>query len=265
MKSEWAKRRRQITPKIGQLTDSREQINDIVGLFRNPLIERNSIIIIIPSQSNQLLQIIRLPQGYPPQIYNALLSSLAKAILLQAETEVTAEKKSAIPLAQVAFNMLDQLEGFEDVFWAKLVQRVGGWAAPVVVPEKDVLYPSGSSDPELTNWPSETERTKAMGYQINAEGGTESSADYMARVAGVMRVYFCILRIRPERRPLGRVWQIGRCWMWVARLLGGPGGREGESKALMESAVGAQVLYSKLFLSVIEDELGLKLDIMQHC
>jgi len=43
-------------------------------------------------------------------MYFALLSSLAKSILFQAETEVTAEEKSAGPLAQVAFNLLERLD-----------------------------------------------------------------------------------------------------------------------------------------------------------
>ena len=52
----------------------------------------------------------------PPDVYLASLSSLAKAILLQAETEVTAEKRSAKPLAQLTLNSINSLEGFSVVF-----------------------------------------------------------------------------------------------------------------------------------------------------
>jgi nucleoporin GLE1 len=51
---------------------------------------------------------------------------------------VTAEKRSAIPLAQVTFNLLESLEHFPTIFFAKLVQRCGGWPIPFVVPQVDL-------------------------------------------------------------------------------------------------------------------------------
>ena len=158
----------------------------------------------------------------------ALLSSLTKAILLQAETEVTAEKRSAGPLAQVTFNLLDALEHFPEVFFAKLVQRVGGWPVPVVVP---------STDYDNRPWKDEEERVKAMGYRKGADGAdVETVAEYSARVAGIMRVYFHILKIPPGQHALKPVFQLPRYWIWFARMMGEPG--------LLQTAVAPQIIYS---------------------
>lgn len=157
-------------------------------------------------------------------MYLALLSSLSKAILLQAETEVTAEKKSAIPLAQVATNLLMALDGFAGIFWAKLCQRAGGWPIPVVVPGKDT-----------DNVPfTEDSRRKALGYR-NAEEGL---ADYTSRVSGLMRVYFHVL-VFPVEQPLDPIMRLPRFWTFFSRMLKDP--------QLLESPVAPQVLFSECF------------------
>ncbi|KAK7454072.1 Nuclear pore complex nucleoporin component [Stygiomarasmius scandens] len=202
LKSMWGAARRQITPKVGQITNDSESINRI---------------------SAELIQIL-VPQTSNPQVYTALLSSLSKAFLLQAETEVTAEKKSVIPLAQVAFNCLDTLEGLPEVFFSKIHQRIGGWAIPFSLPEKDF---------DGRPWTSNDEMRKVSGRR---EG--ESESEYTDRVMGVMRLYFAVLRIKPVRQPLKGMWQLPRIWTWFARFMG--------EKGLLETPVGAQVLYVAL-------------------
>lgn len=189
----------------------------------------------------QLYNIVKPPNSPPhePVVYMALLSSLAKAILLQAETEVTAEKRSALPLAQVTFNLLGTLEHFPEVFFAKLVQRVGGWPVPIVVP---------SADHDGRPWKDEAERMKALGYRKTEDnsGGeaTESVADFSARVAGIMRVYFHILKIPPAggQRALKPVFQLPRYWIWFARVMSEPG--------LLQTAVAPQIISSEFNFSI---------------
>ncbi|TFK66009.1 hypothetical protein BDN72DRAFT_844855 [Pluteus cervinus] len=107
MGSQWKIIRRQITLRISQLIDDPEVINHV---------------------SNGLYKFANPDDGaLPPQLYCAVLSSIAKAIILQAEIEVTANKRSAIALAQVAHNLLSSLPYFTDILCAKLNQRVGGW------------------------------------------------------------------------------------------------------------------------------------------
>jgi hypothetical protein len=73
---------------------------------------------------------------HPDKIYISLLSSLAKAILLQAETEVTASKSVAVLLAIVTKNLLSGLPHFEGVLLAKLIQDAGGWGVPISIPQQ---------------------------------------------------------------------------------------------------------------------------------
>ena len=93
LKSLWSAGRRAITPKVGQLTNDQETITRI---------------------SHEVVEVVLGSPRHPEPVYFALLSSLAKAILLQAETEVTAEKRSAGPLAQVAAHALGALAGFAE-------------------------------------------------------------------------------------------------------------------------------------------------------
>ena len=117
--------RRQITPKIGQLTNDPQEITRIVGFFLSITPLSN-----LSSQSQQIHDILVPPSAppHPPHIYHALLSTLAKSILFQAETKATAEIRSTKSLAHVAANLLEALSQFPEVFFAKLVQRarVGG-------------------------------------------------------------------------------------------------------------------------------------------
>lgn len=210
-KAEWGKWRRQITPKIGQLTNDPQEINRI---------------------STQLIDIIKPRNGvsHSQVIYTALLSSLAKAVILQAETEVTAEKRSAGPLAQVVFTLLANIDNFPEIFFARLVQRVGGWPIPIIVPR---------TDHNGEKWQTQKAHWKAMGYRKSmVNDDVEGSAEYTTRVAGVMRVYFHILQIRPAQKPLKPMFQAHRLWVWVARLM--------SERALLESVVAAQLLYTAL-------------------
>ncbi|KAG1856347.1 GLE1-like protein-domain-containing protein [Suillus subalutaceus] len=211
LKSQWSAIRRQITPKIGQLTHDIDSVTRI---------------------TQQLIDIICPSERLPPDIYFAALSSLAKAILLQAETEVTAEKRSAIPLAMVAARLLGTLEGFPDIFFAKLVQRSGGWPVPSVIP---------STDSDGTAW-NELERTKAMGYRTN-DGQRETLSDHIMRVSGMMRVYFLILAA-PVPQPLDKMFQLPRFWTFFARMIG--------DERLLETAVAAQVLHAALDVGGME-------------
>ncbi|KAG1813684.1 GLE1-like protein-domain-containing protein [Suillus subaureus] len=214
LKSQWSAIRRQITPKIGQLTQDIDSVARI---------------------TQQLIDIIRPSERLPPDIYLAALSSLAKAILLQAETEVTAEKRSAIPLAMVAAGLLGTLEGFPDIFFAKLVQRSGGWPVPSVIP---------STDSDGTAW-NELERTKAMGYRTN-DNQRETLSDHVMRVSGIMRVYFLILVV-PVPQPLDKMFQLPRFWTYFARMIG--------DERLLETAVAAQILQAALDVGGIEAKL----------
>ena len=211
-KSAWSAIRRQITPKIGQLTN-----------------DAQSIILI----SQQLHTLLQPNPPHPQEVYIPSLSSLAKAILLQAETEVTAKKDSAIPLAAVAKNLLGSLPHFSEIFFAKLVQRVGGWAIPYSVPSSDV-----------DGTPFDTKGLeKAHGYRFSEEGVRENQSDYIQRVSGIMRVYFHVV-VSEHDQPLMKMWQLPRYWTYFARMLGGSVG--------MQSAAAPEVLHTALDVGGIQ-------------
>ncbi|KAF8915703.1 GLE1-like protein-domain-containing protein [Mucidula mucida] len=220
LKSAWSAHRRQITPKIGQLT---ENINDI-----NRITDQITHIMLLP------------PSGHNPSVYYGLLSSLAKTIIGQAEAEVSnaTESNPAMPIAQVTFNLLERLDGFGDVLWARLVTRTGGWAVP---------YPVGDADYDGRKWANQTEWKKANGYrQMQANDGSmvwETEEQYNTRIAGIMRVYFTVLSIKPVRQPLkGAMWQTPMFWRWIARLVGSDGG----GRVMLEKSVAADVLAAGL-------------------
>src|SRR6266550_6405553 len=166
-------------------------------------------------QSEQLTSICKLPLTSPRNrlLHIAILSSLAKAILKQAETEVTAEARTAEPLAKVTVRLLSVIQEFGEILHARLVQRVGGLAIPIVVP---------ATDYDGRPWTNEQELRKVMGYRRGATGeDLETTSEYCTRISGIMRVYFHVLKLRPSKGPLHRMFQVPRCWVWFARMLGG--------------------------------------------
>lgn len=138
---------------------------------------------------------------------------------------MTAEKKSAIPLALVTANLLQRLPVFPDIFFAKLVQRSGGWPVPSVIPSTDagnIVWGEGA-------------RKKAMGYRVN-NCEQESMGDYVTRISGMMRVYFLVMTA-PVATPLDNMFRLPRYWTYFARMM--------NDERLLSTAVAAQLLYSK--------------------
>ncbi|KAF9562063.1 hypothetical protein CPC08DRAFT_761679 [Agrocybe pediades] len=207
-KSEWSAMRRQITPKIGQLTNDLGQINRI---------------------TQQIIDVMQAADRSAERnsVYPSLASSLAKAILLQAETEVVAEKRAAIPLAQVTFNLLQVLPDFGSIFFSKLVQRSGGWPIPIVVP---------NHDNEKRPWKSNEEFTKVSGWRKSSSGdGSESPEEHVNRISALMRVYFNILKLSCASSNLYDMFQMPRCWIWFARIM--------NNKQLLDDPLAAQLIY----------------------
>jgi nucleoporin GLE1 len=154
----------------------------------------------------------------PEPIRTAVLSTLSKAIILQAETEVVAETRSAKPLAQMAANLLSTIDGFADIFWTKLVQRTGGWIVPASVPSKDV---DGA------------EFDKAAYAKARGNREDESLVDYSTRIGAIIRVYFAILHAQVGQ-PLARMFQRPRFWAYFSRMVSQP--------RLLASPVAAEIL-----------------------
>ena len=158
-------------------------------------------------------------------LYGALLSGLAKAILLQAETEVSASSKTAVPLARVTALLLDALPNFHEAFWARMIQRVGGWAVPILPP------PISDREDDSGRTLTPEEYRKVCGFRST----DETSVAYTARVTGIMTLYFSILVTSSSlSMPMPPNFAFPRYWSYFGRLLSSPG--------LLKQAVAPQVL-----------------------
>ncbi|KAK4057399.1 Nuclear pore complex nucleoporin component [Microbotryomycetes sp. JL221] len=172
---DWRKRcftaKRSITPKIGQLTASSETTTRIIN------------------QLDQILASMRSPEssGGPTEPYTWTLNHLAKSLVKQAETEVTAKLSTAYPLGRVVIGLLTRGHvELGQVLMARLVKKcfwLTGW------------FP--------TKRPDETEQQhrKTLGH-ANLEAG-ESLVQYAQRMSGIVALYASIVQTSPLAEPQG--------------------------------------------------------------
>ena len=159
----------------------------------------------------------------PEELHHALLSSLAKTIIRQAEAEVTANKESAIPLAKVAINLISAYPLLGEIFWAKLCELEGCWIAPVEPSDIDPVDGSKLTEKQYTKvWSKRQE--EIQDHQI-------------IRITGVLRLYFHMLFI-PVMTPLPPPFRPSRFWSYFTHLLSAPG--------LIQRPLAAEALSGKL-------------------
>lgn len=173
------KTRRFIIPKIGQLTNSQSEIDRI---------------------TTEILNVVHVQPPHPEPLYFAILSALSKAILMQAETEVSARAVTAIPLAKVTVRLLANINQFPEVLFARMAQRTGGWAIPIPIPK-----PQGMN---------EVEYMKLRGFRTERE----SQKDFDLRIVGIMTWYFAIL-MDSITTPMPLAWSFPKYWTYFARLM----------------------------------------------
>lgn len=150
-------------------------------------------------KSTELTEAIK---KYPPgsEIYAAALYTLAKAVLLQAEQEVTAKLDTAAPLSRVCVNLLT-LPGFAQVLWARLVARSGGW-----IIAKYIEKQPGQSGEEY----------QKLNGILNED---ETQLDRQTRITGLIQLYFAIC-VAKTAAPLPMEFRPQRIWNLFARILG---------------------------------------------
>ncbi|KAK4052833.1 Nuclear pore complex nucleoporin component [Microbotryomycetes sp. JL201] len=173
--TDWRKQcftaKRSITPKIGQLTASSETTLRIIN------------------QLDQILSSMRPPPGSggPTEPYTWTLNHLSKALVKQAETEVTAKLSTAYPLGRVVIGLLvrGHIE-LGDVLMARLVKKcfwITGWWPP--------------KRPEQ----SEQDHRKTLGHAAPTSG--ETIVQYAQRMSGILALYASILQTSPLKSPQG--------------------------------------------------------------
>ncbi|GAA6020856.1 hypothetical protein JCM8202_005469 [Rhodotorula sphaerocarpa] len=166
--------KRSITPKIGQLTSSAEAISRIIR------------------QLDELLSSMKPPADgssttTPPEPYIWTLNHLAKALVKQAETEVTAKLGTAYPLGRVVIGLLTRGHTeLGEVLMARLVKKcfwiTGHW-------------------PKKTAEQTDEAHQKVLGHAPPTAG--ETLVQYAERMSGLVALYASILQTSPLDAPQG--------------------------------------------------------------
>ncbi|KDE06516.1 hypothetical protein MVLG_03167 [Microbotryum lychnidis-dioicae p1A1 Lamole] len=188
--------KRAITPKIGQLTASAEMTLRVIN------------------QLDQVLSSMRPPPGGPREPYRWTLNHLAKALVKQAETEVTARISTAYPLARVVIGLI--VRGHQElgeVLMARLVKKcfwITGWWPP--------------------KQPGQTEEAhqKYLGHAPPSAG--ESLIQYASRMSGLIALYAAITQTSPLEAPQGPCpheqvahvpphFRLAAGWRWIVLIL----------------------------------------------
>ncbi|ORY21293.1 GLE1-like protein-domain-containing protein [Naematelia encephala] len=111
----------------------------------------------------------------PPTAYLYLLSHLSKALIKQAESEVSAKPNAAFPLARIIHGLILRGHGaFGDILMARLVKK-----CPWVIP----FYPAKQPDQSRESY------EKSTGRALD-----ESTSEYIQRMGGILILYFSIVQ-----------------------------------------------------------------------
>lgn len=181
-KSEWKKAcyevRRNLRPRLGQLTNSWRQIESIYTEIEKSLTQMKS--------------------AFPdPEPYLFILNFLAKCIVSQAESEVALSPKTAGPLGEVAARCLACHPELLDILIARFVKKcpyVIGFTCSV-----------------------DTEQGRInMGYK-RTDGKWEDDAYYSERIAGIVTLWTVITYTQIDRQQLDHPYPIHHTWTFLAR------------------------------------------------
>lgn len=167
--------KRKINPKFGQLSNSFNQLNII---------------------SSEVIQYVNDAKNMNELAFNWILNFMAKAIIAQAETEVTVKPTASLPLARLAYTLLSTYKEFEYYLTARVVKK-----CPFIIGY------TCSIDSE--------EGRIRMGWKRN-DNKWEDEVKYDERVAGICTVWAVMTRL--EAQSLSE-YSIAASWRYLARTL----------------------------------------------
>lgn len=123
-----------------------------------------------------------------------MLSHLAKALIKQAESEVSAKAEAAFPLARVVVSLLLRGHGaLGEVLFARLVKKCP-WVIPFY-PSKQPVSHHPDCRLEDRSCPTDKQDQSREEYEKSTgRGSDETKTDYIARMAGITTLYFAILQ-----------------------------------------------------------------------
>ncbi|QRV78055.1 nucleoporin GLE1 [Ceratobasidium sp. AG-Ba] len=167
MKSIAGRLRRKLRTRVGQVTNSRQELEKLADAIH---------------------EILSPTPPHPSAVYTALLSAFCKYLLLQAETEATAKLSIAYPLGRLVWMIISRgHDRLAHVFFARLVGRTGGWACGWALARKP-----GVSD---------TEWRKMIGLELEGKNDPddkpptlETAVQYTDRLVGQIALYASVLQ-----------------------------------------------------------------------
>ncbi|WOO78638.1 Nucleoporin GLE1 [Vanrija pseudolonga] len=197
---------RLMTRSLGQVINTKETIVRVTNDIHSLLSER--LPAPVSASSPSTIDTLVPAYGY-------LLSHLSKALIKQAENEVSAKAEAGFPLARVVLGLILRGHGaFAQVLYARLVKK-----CPWVVP----YLPSRAENQPREEYEKSTGRT-----------ADESLAEYIARMSGIATLYFAILQTpigtlvptvnaQPTPQQLSALipaeLRLPATWTWLASIL----------------------------------------------
>ncbi|CAK7897612.1 mRNA export factor Gle1p [[Candida] anglica] len=171
--------KRKINPKFGQLSNSFTQLARITEEVKS--------------------QIRDAQQNANDLTYQWILNFVAKAIVSQAETEVTVKATAALPLARLALSLLESFEQFEYYLTARLVKK-----CPFIIGYSCSIE-------------SEEGRTR-MGWR-RRDTKWEDEVKYDERVAGICTMWSVMSRLKDHSPGNGPgIFNMRSSWQFAARM-----------------------------------------------
>lgn len=178
--------KRQINPRFGQLNNSMAQLSTI---------------------QDAVAELVRLAQQANPLAFQWILNFIAKALVLQAGSEISTAPARAVPLALLARGLCQRFPELERLLTARLVKK-----CPFVI---------GYTGPIDTE-----EGRQAMGWKRSSDDRWESETKYNERVGGIMLFYAVLTRLavsHPGASP--DVYPPASAWRMLARVANTPHAR----------------------------------------
>ncbi|KAJ2706269.1 hypothetical protein FB645_001785 [Coemansia sp. IMI 203386] len=180
------KQRGVITRSVGQLKDSMEFVRRIARTIDNILVES--------------------AQQHGAETQEWMLNLVAKAVVKQAEKEVSVAHHAAYPLAATTILLMQRHPRLADMLLVRLVKK-----CPYVVPQ---FFPKKDSQ-------TAEEYLISIGYKEKDDDELEPEGIYMERMAGMLALFAAVTQspaINGKPNPM----PVSYAWTWLARMLNLP-------------------------------------------
>ncbi|ORX83772.1 GLE1-domain-containing protein [Anaeromyces robustus] len=184
---EWKKQsfmlKMKITTRVGQITNTRDSVKEI---------------------SNALNDVLNQGKQISNEVYYWLMDFLGKAMMKQAEKEISINKTMAFPLAHIFNIIVSNHEPFFKIFMGRLYKK-----CIYLIPR----YGYKTKDK------SDEECLKEIGYKKTSEG-MENESRYNERMEGMITLFSAIIQT-PNTSGNSKL-NMASGWTWLARILNMP-------------------------------------------